>query len=550
MIETASRPDSRKRSSAVWLGLLAVIVFFGWLRLRLLEVPLERDEGEYAYIAQLMLRGIPPYLAAYSMKLPGIFLVYAGILLAFGQTAAGIHLGLLVAVSLSTVLVFVLARRLLNDAGAIAAAACFALLSAGQAVKGFNANAEPFILPLALGGLLLLLKGLEGRQAGLWLFLSGLSFGGAFLIKQHGAAFGIFGGLYLLGALGRARTDPLRRKIAMLAVYVCGTILPFATVVLIFISLGIFRKFWFYTFVYSRTYVSHTSMDEAMVSLFWSLRDVVVAAPLIWAAAVLGLFFVARKRWAGGSRSFWVGFAAVSFLALVPGFYFRTHYFILVFPAIACLTGAAAMTALKAFKKAIPGRRAFGAVVALLAVVFFGSQIYHQRKLFFAANAWEASWEMYGPQPFFFNEARQIAQRLKPSLSAEDTIAVVGSEPEIYFYLGRKAPTGFLYIYYLTEEQPYAPAMQAEFIRDLESKLPDYLIYASSWKAGYVSPEAYDGLFRWYEKFRDRHYELIGLVDIISRRLTIFRWDDEVRGYKFRSPCRILVYRRRAPLSE
>lgn len=549
MSETASRPDRRKRFSAAWLGLLAIIVVFGWLRIRLLEVPLERDEGEYAYIAQSMLHGIPPYLAAYSMKLPGIFIVFAGILLAFGRSVAGIHLGLLAAVSLSIVLVFVLARRLLDDGAAFAAAACFALLSAGQAVKGFNANAEPFILPLALGGLILLLKGREGRRAGLWLFLSGLSFGGAFLIKQHGAVFGIFGGLYLLGSLGRARTDPLRRKIAMLAAYVCGTILPFATVLLVFIKMGIFEKFWFYTFVYSRTYVSHATADEAMVSLYFSFRDIIMDAPLVWAAAVFGLFFAARKRWTGGSRSFWIGFTAASFLALIPGFYFRPHYFILVFPAVSCLAGAAAMMAWKALKKAIPGRRAFATAV-VLAVVVFGSPIYQQRKLLFAANAWEASWEMYGPLPFFFNETRDIARRLKPSLSAGSTIAVVGSEPQIYFYLDKKAPTGFIYVYYLTEEQPYAPAMQAEFKRDLETSLPDYLIYAPSWKDEYFSQEAYDGLLRWYENFRDRHYDLIGLAEVISRRTTLYRWGDEVRGHKFRSLRRILVYQRRAALPE
>ena len=36
-------------------------------------MPLERDEGEYAYIGQLILRGEIPYVAAHSMKLPGVY---------------------------------------------------------------------------------------------------------------------------------------------------------------------------------------------------------------------------------------------------------------------------------------------------------------------------------------------------------------------------------------------------------------------------------------------------------------------------------------------
>jgi hypothetical protein len=54
-------------------GVLALIVAaVALLRWGLLDVPLERDEGEYAYTAQLLLEGISPYAQAYNMKLPGI----------------------------------------------------------------------------------------------------------------------------------------------------------------------------------------------------------------------------------------------------------------------------------------------------------------------------------------------------------------------------------------------------------------------------------------------------------------------------------------------
>ena len=42
-----------------------------FIRIRFLAIPLERDEGEYAYAGQLMLQGIPPYRLAYNMKFPG-----------------------------------------------------------------------------------------------------------------------------------------------------------------------------------------------------------------------------------------------------------------------------------------------------------------------------------------------------------------------------------------------------------------------------------------------------------------------------------------------
>lgn len=56
-------------SSALTIVLLAII-FFATIRYRLRDMPLERDEGEYAYSGQLMLQGIPPYKLAYNRSCP------------------------------------------------------------------------------------------------------------------------------------------------------------------------------------------------------------------------------------------------------------------------------------------------------------------------------------------------------------------------------------------------------------------------------------------------------------------------------------------------
>ena len=75
--------------------MMAVLLLVAGIRFRLLTIPLERDEGEYAYAGQLMLQGIPPYELAYNMKFPGVYAAYALILAGFGQTPGGIHLGVL-----------------------------------------------------------------------------------------------------------------------------------------------------------------------------------------------------------------------------------------------------------------------------------------------------------------------------------------------------------------------------------------------------------------------------------------------------------------------
>src|SRR6266478_1003788 len=54
-----------------WILLAVVIAVVVFIRIHLLAIPLERDEGEYAYAGQLMLQGIAPYKLAYNVKFPG-----------------------------------------------------------------------------------------------------------------------------------------------------------------------------------------------------------------------------------------------------------------------------------------------------------------------------------------------------------------------------------------------------------------------------------------------------------------------------------------------
>jgi hypothetical protein len=108
------------------LALCAVLAATAAVRWHLLDVPLERDEGEYGYMAQLINQGVPPYVAAYNMKLPGTYGIYAVFLRAFGDDAEAIRIGLLLTNAASIVLLYVLARPRTGEAGGVAAAAAFA----------------------------------------------------------------------------------------------------------------------------------------------------------------------------------------------------------------------------------------------------------------------------------------------------------------------------------------------------------------------------------------------------------------------------------------
>src|SRR3954471_16100403 len=87
-------------------ALLLIVVLFGLIRWRLAAMPLERDEGEYAYAGQLMLEHIPPYKFAYNMKLPGTYASYAALMAIFGETPQGIHIGVLLINAVTVILIY------------------------------------------------------------------------------------------------------------------------------------------------------------------------------------------------------------------------------------------------------------------------------------------------------------------------------------------------------------------------------------------------------------------------------------------------------------
>ena len=138
-----------------WLLLLlaAAVLVSVIARVRLLDIPLERDEGEYAYAGQLILQGIPPYEQCYNMKMPGTYAAYAAIMGIFGQTLSGIHLGFLIMNLASVAFVFLLARRWVGTGAGTLAAALFAVLSVSQTVQGVFVHQEHFVVFFVLAGL-------------------------------------------------------------------------------------------------------------------------------------------------------------------------------------------------------------------------------------------------------------------------------------------------------------------------------------------------------------------------------------------------------------
>jgi len=219
------------------VGLFLAMLLFTAIRWRLRDMPLERDKGEYAYAGPLILQGIPPYQIAYNMKLPGTYATYAVIMEIFGQTAAGIRTGLLAANALTILLVYALGKRLYGNIAGVVSGASYGLLSLGPSVNGFAGHARHFVVLAAGAGLWVLLRAIEERRD--WkIFSAGLLFGLAFLMKQPGAAFGIFGAQYLSMTAGWGK-GKVQASVRRLLWFGAGVVLPFGVTCLVLWRAGV-----------------------------------------------------------------------------------------------------------------------------------------------------------------------------------------------------------------------------------------------------------------------------------------------------------------------
>ncbi|MDH4226628.1 MAG: glycosyltransferase family 39 protein [Deltaproteobacteria bacterium] len=501
----------------------AVIAAVFYARLRYLNVPFERDEGEYAYGGWLLLQGILPYEQMYTVKLPGIHVIYALIMGVFGETVGGVRLGLLFVSAVSTALVFLLARRLRGEMAGLVAAAVFAVLSMGHMFLGFTANAEHFVLPFVLGGLILILIAAE-KEKRLYFFLGGLLLGVGYIVKQHALFFILFAAACLLWRFYAARGDKavMTKRFGDGVYCALGAVLPFVAVCLVYVAAGTFDKFWFWTFDYARSYVSMVPLSRGASMLAVIVKMAASFYPFVFLLFVIGLVAPLWDKSVRAIYPYAALFFLFSFFSVCPGLYFRSHYFLLLVPAVAilCAIGLAALEGVfSGAKKKM--------VSVFVAVLVFGQLFYSGWNYLFVWPPELLPSGIYQGQPYA--EAVVFAEQIKKNTANDDTVAILGSEPQILFYSGRKSATSYVYMYPLTERHKYADAMQREVTEQIEGKKPGFLVLAWTRFGWYNGQDnGIRNIFDWSGDYIGKNYSMEGFVRLDNMHR--YYWGDGVKG--------------------
>jgi hypothetical protein len=268
-----------------------------------------------------------------------------------------------------------------------------------------------------------------------------------------------------------------------------------------------------------------------------------------------------------------------SFLAVCPGFFFRPHYFIVILPPVAIFAGATCARLLgfaagwrlgsrecesprqSSFAQVRrPDRKARGQPVSMApsaavapAILLWPAigllltagifMVWQQREYFFLWTPEQACRQMYSGNPFV--ESAVIADYLNHHSTPDQWVAVIGSEPQIYFYAKRNAATGHIYAYPLVERQPFALAMQQEMCREIELAKPEFLVFvhiAVSWMA---EPDRKRFIYQWAEHYIDRHYRPVGLVDMLSPTTTDYQWGEQAAQAHPHSAQYVWIFQRK-----
>lgn len=532
--------DTNRLTWHSWIILVFIILVSGLIRYRLIDVPLERDEGEYAYVGQLILQGSLLYKDVYIMKMPGVYAVYALLLAVFGQSHQGIHVGLLILNAVTIVLVFLLAKQLLNSLAAVISASVFAVLSVSQSVHGIFANAEHFVIFFSVAGLLVFLKAAKSKSY-LKLFGAGVLLCLGFITKQYGVMFCILAVVYIAvdGLLQRKISwKPLIGKLLALSAGMASVLI---CLLLILVWSGVFKQFWFWTMEYAAAYVSQVPLSDAGDILIRNFSGIFASAPLLWTISGLGMIVIpAAKQIHRPDKLFLLLFAIFSFIAVCPSFFFRPHYFILVLPSAALLCGAAVWILSQWISVLFANRLSVRPVMLLILSAVIGQSILHQSNYLFQMSTFQVCRSTYWLNPF--PESLPIASFIRDHTTPEDTIAIFGSEPQICFYARRRSASGYIYMYPLTEQHPFALQMQKEFVRQTEAQKPAYVVLVNLPNSWFLNNMPNMLIFDWINPYLENNYNIVGTIELFDDR-SEYHWYPEVK-WPVSSQYSIVVFER------
>lgn len=535
-----TKPETVSSTSSVLstYGPIAILALTGLfvliLRLRLLAIPMERDEAGFAYIGHWLLNGKSLYIDVVDNKLPGLYFLYAMFTTLFGYQSTGVHIGLLLANITSCICFYFLIKELFNKYVALLATAFFALLMVSANVVGFAAHATQLLLPFILGAWVLFFKGV--RSGKWWQFLiAGLLIGIAFSIKQQSVVFGMLAAViwWPIRLVWHRKENGRLPFLEYLCLGV-GGFLPITLIGGYFAMTNRFDQLLFWA------YEQPTSMASTFNLSRWQLFSdifpkIIKDFQFLWIAGLIGVvvaFIIPGKKMAAW---FSVGFALLGLGSVVIGAAFYNHYFVLALPGVALLAAIALYFI----------HYKFGTAGTVISIVFASIGILipmiSQNDYFLRPDYAVIHQRAYHQM---FPELEKIGQELRKRLPEGEKIGVMGSEPGVLVAADRFACTKHIFMYPLLSHPKLSPPLQIEYSEEMKACLPKFIVWNKSngsWTGGYENLQLFRQMMQWIGE----NYTTTAIAEYRPGREGVIVWDAAVQTHQSQSDQQVYVFERK-----
>ena len=440
-----------------------VLLLITWIRVRLIDTPFDRDEGEYAYAGRQILKGNIPYKDMYNMKYPGVYYMYALFFKLFGITTEAIRIGGLLLNVGTAWFIFGFTRNILNARTGRYAAITFLILSLTVASESLMTNAENFVLFFGWGGLFFISNS-KFKSPILFICAGACFLSLCCLMKQTGAIYILLGCMIFISI--HKQTFSFKKIVG----FILFGLIPFLILIVHLAVNNSYATFHYFTFQYATEYAHMVNQKLGAYLFKKSYSDIFNSTQVFVLIAVVGLFisfyYFKTFKW----LYLWIGLLATVTM-IVPGLYFRNHYFIYLNPLLAIVFAYTivyvAPLLLPTYKWGYP------------MIIFFIASFHlcwngHNYEHLFKQNG-----EMYSRSYFnygIYADAEKIGNYINSITKPTDHIGSLTNEPEVFFHADRKMASSFFYIYPLMEHHVYVDSMRNAYIQQIETAKPEVFV--------------------------------------------------------------------------
>ena len=466
MIENAS--GGRSSIKQTILTLAGIVLIASAVRIPLLGIPFERDEGEYAYIAWRLGHHELPYRDWVDQKPPAIFWVYRAALALPIDPIRAVHLAALIFSAASACALFFLARRFMNQSWAFVVAVIFILLSADPWIEGTAANTEIFmLLPLILAQIAFFKSIQNPKHRTMSILLCGALIGIAVAFKQVAAV-----NWFLLIALFPIFAKPQmrwREPVWFTIWSAVGAVAVAAITALYFWIRHGLSELVDNVLAHNLAYIGAISWSERFHFCTDTLTRLAPSELLVWVLAGVGFIALATTRNAK-SIAFLVGWLITSALGISASGYFFPHYFQQWLPPLALLSilGTGWLSELNFWKRSWIPRIALGFLLVALPLKTLWP-------FWFSYSPADAVRKIYPGN--FFAEMPAFAERIAQVTLPEQRVFAFGAEPEVLFYAQRVSATRYIFLFPLYGPYRNIRDKQIATTEEIQRNAPSAAVY-------------------------------------------------------------------------